>query len=300
MEWPLTLVSVPKILSNPLVASNHLGNCVRQPNALSFDRDNNRDIPITPIMGCCECNHLITALTSRCHGMSVRIANVRESPHKTIEVLVVIVMLLIALPSALSAQQLPEPKPLRFDLTPFIGYRTSMSFPVEPHVTGMNPRVVLDASPSYGVSLGMRLANEGDLVEMRWARQDSYVHAEDITPQPLRQHMILDQFHGDFSHETPIEDWASWARPFVLASVGATHVSGSRTSASRVSHLESEPGSGSMPVAISASKFKPNGCRFLWIRMWLSFAARVASFMPVARQVLRVRCWWDRYYDSDS
>ena len=102
-----------------------------------------------------------------------------------------------------------------------------MSFPVEPHVMGMNPRVVLNASPGYGISLGMRLTNEDDLIEMRWARQDSYVHAEDITPQPLRQHMILDQFHGDFSHETPIEDWASWARPFVLASVGATHVSSS-------------------------------------------------------------------------
>ena len=72
--------------------------------------------------------------------MSLRIANVKESPHKTIEVLVVIVMLLIALPSALSAQQpLPEPKPLRFDLTPFIGYRTSMSFPIEPRVTWDEP-----------------------------------------------------------------------------------------------------------------------------------------------------------------
>jgi hypothetical protein len=30
----------------------------------------------------------------------------------------------------------------------------------------------------------MRLTNEDDLVEIRWARQDSYVHAEDITPQP--------------------------------------------------------------------------------------------------------------------
>ena len=129
--------------------------------------------------------------------MSVRIAKVRESPHKSIEVLVVIVMLLIALPSALSAQQeLPEQKPLRFDLSPFIGYRTSMSFPVEPHVTGMNPRVILDATPSYGVSLGMRLANEGDLVEMRWARQDSYAHAEDITPHFPRQRVILDQFHA--------------------------------------------------------------------------------------------------------
>jgi hypothetical protein len=146
---------------------------------------------------------------------------------KTIDVLVFIAMLLIALPSTLSAQQQPEPKPLRFDFTPFIGYRTSMSFPVEPHVTGTNPRVVLDASPSYGASFGMRLKNEDDLVEIRWARQDSYVHAEEITPQPPRQRVILDQFHGDFSHEAQIEDWVSWVRPFVLASVGATHVSGS-------------------------------------------------------------------------
>ena len=145
---------------------------------------------------------------------------------KTIAALALITMLLIALPPFLSAQQ-PEPKPLRFEFTPFLGYRTSLSFPVEPHVTGMNPRVVLDASPSYGVSFGMRLKNEDDLVEIRWARQDSYVHAEDITPQPPRQRVILDQFHGDFSHEPYIEDWPSWVRPFVLGSVGATHVSGS-------------------------------------------------------------------------
>jgi hypothetical protein len=126
----------------------------------------------------------------------------------------------------LSAQQQPEQKPLRFDFTPFLGYRTSMSFPVEPHVTGMNPRVVVDASPSYGASFGLRLREE-DLVEVRWARQDSYVHSEDIAPQPSRQHMILDQFHGDFSHEPFVEDWPSWAKPFVLASVGATHVSSS-------------------------------------------------------------------------
>lgn len=136
-------------------------------------------------------------------------------------------MLLIAFPPALSAQEQVEAKPLRFDVTPFIGYRTSMSFPVAPHVTGMNPRVVLDASPSYGASFGVRLRNEADLIEVRWARQDSYVHAEDITPLPPRQRVILDQFHGDFSHEPQIEDWVPWARPFVVASVGATHISGS-------------------------------------------------------------------------
>ncbi len=145
---------------------------------------------------------------------------------KIINALVLVAMLVIALAPAVIAQEQPEPKPLRFDFTPFVGYRTSMSFPIDPHVTGTNPRVVLDASPSYGASLGMRLKSEGDLVEIRWARQDSYVHAEDVTPQPPRQRVILDQFHGDFSHEFDIDEWAAWARPFVLASVGGTHISG--------------------------------------------------------------------------
>jgi hypothetical protein len=133
---------------------------------------------------------------------------------------------LIALSPALSAQQQPEPKPLRFDFAAFLGYRTSVTFPVEPQVTGMNPRVVVDPSPSYGFSFGVR-PREEDLVEVRWARQDSYVHAEDITPVPPRQRVILDQFHGDFSHEPLVEDWPWWAKPYVLASVGATHASGS-------------------------------------------------------------------------
>jgi hypothetical protein len=152
----------------------------------------------------------------------------KDLAKKTIGVPVFIATLfLIVVPPALNAQQQTKPKSLRFDFTPFIAYRTSMSFPVDPHVTGTNPHAVLDASPSYGVSFGMRLRAEEDLVEIRWARQDSYVHAEDIMPQPPRQRVILDQFHGDFSHEPFVEHWASWAKPFVMASVGATHVSSS-------------------------------------------------------------------------
>jgi len=150
---------------------------------------------------------------------------------KTIVVLVFRAALhLIALSPALSAQGRPEPKPLRYDFTLFVGYRTSMSFPLEPHVTGMNPSVIVDATPSYGVSFGLRLPQrDEDLIEVRWARQDSYVHSEDITQQPPPQRILLDQFHGDFSHEPLIEDWPSWAKPYVLASVGVTHVSGSST-----------------------------------------------------------------------
>ena len=146
---------------------------------------------------------------------------------KTIHGLVVgATLLFIVLSPALSAPQQPEPKPLRFDFTPFIGYRSSMSFPVEPHVTGTNPSVVLDASPSYGVSFGVRLEEDG-LVEIRWARQDSYVHSQDVNLVVPRQRVILDQFHGDFSREYIVDEWGPWARPFVLLSVGGTHVSSS-------------------------------------------------------------------------
>ena len=136
---------------------------------------------------------------------------------------------LVALAPSLSGQQQePEPKPLRFDVAPFAGYRTSMSFPIEPHVSGTNPTVVLEANPSYGASFGVRLS-EGGLVEGRWARQDSYVHSEGITPATPRQHLVLNQFHLDCSREYVVDPWPQWARPFVMLSVGATHLSGSAT-----------------------------------------------------------------------
>lgn len=145
------------------------------------------------------------------------------------------VLPLVALPLllvsslALGAQEPGGPTPLRFDFTSFAGYRTIMTFPVEPHVTGMNPHVVLEASPSFGFSFGARLLpnREEDLIEVRWARQDSYLHTEEVTPVPPRQRGVLDQFHGDFSHEPLIEDWPNWIKPFVLASIGATRLSSS-------------------------------------------------------------------------
>ena len=140
-----------------------------------------------------------------------------------------VALLLIALSPPLNAQQQSESKPLRFDFTPFIGYRTSVSFPIEPHVAGTNPRVVVDASPSYGASFGFRLQEDG-LVEVRWARQDSNVHSEDVSVPVQRQRVILDQFHGDFSSEFVVDEWRSWARPFALLSVGATHISGGTAS----------------------------------------------------------------------
>ena len=128
--------------------------------------------------------------------------------------------------ASLVAQEPAVQKPCRFDLTPLVGYRTSISFPIQPYVTGTNPRVVLDATPSYGFAFGVRL-HEDDVIEFRWARQASHAHFEDAYPGLPAQSATLNQFHGDFSHEYMVEDWKSWARPFVMLSVGATHVSGS-------------------------------------------------------------------------
>jgi hypothetical protein len=112
-----------------------------------------------------------------------------------------------------------EQKPLRFDLTPLVGYRTIMSFPTghEP-----SPHLVLAAKPSYGAAVGVRL-DEENLIELRWARQDTHVHLEGNTPSSDEK-VVLDQFHGDFTHEYILEEWRHWARPFVMGSVGATHV----------------------------------------------------------------------------
>lgn len=113
-----------------------------------------------------------------------------------------------------------EQKPLRFDLTPLVGYRTNMLFPTGHPPT---PHLVLAAKPSYGVSVGVRLDQE-NLIEFRWARQDSHFHIRGSAAPDKK--VMLDQFHGDFTHEYILEDGPHWARPFVLASAGATHVDG--------------------------------------------------------------------------
>jgi hypothetical protein len=128
------------------------------------------------------------------------------------------------LPSQTAIDEQTEAKPLRFDLTPLVGYRTSMTFPTGQDAQELAPRLILDAKPSYGMAFGVRL-DEENLIEFRWARQDTYVHLEGAAPSP-QEKVALDQFHGDFTHEYILEDWIPRARPFVMGSIGATRVAG--------------------------------------------------------------------------
>jgi hypothetical protein len=132
------------------------------------------------------------------------------------------------LASQTATDEQTQGKPLRFDLTPLVGYRTSMTFPTGQDGQEPSPHVILDANPSYGMAVGVRL-DEENLIEFRWARQDTHVHLEDSGPSS-NVRVVLDQFHGDFTHEFILEEWPPWARPFVMGSIGATHIGGGTSS----------------------------------------------------------------------
>jgi hypothetical protein len=148
-----------------------------------------------------------------------------------------LVLLIVLHPGELASQTPGEQtpiKPLRIDITPLFGYRTSMTFPIEQNGQQTSSNVIFDARPSYGIAVGGRL-NEEDLIEFRWARQDSHVHTEGSVPSASEK-VVLEQFQGDFTHEYILDDWPLWARPFVMGSVGATHIgNGTNSSFTRFS-----------------------------------------------------------------
>ena len=134
--------------------------------------------------------------------------------------------------SAISQTSTDQEKLLRFDVTPLVGYRTIMSFPTVVNSQGPSPHLILDARPSYGIAAGVRL-DEEDVIEFRWARQNTRVHLEGAPSSS--NDVVFDQFHGDFTHEYILDKWPRSVRPFVIGSVGATHVGGASGSFTRFS-----------------------------------------------------------------
>jgi hypothetical protein len=131
-----------------------------------------------------------------------------------------------AMACPLSAQQHHiETKIMPFEFTPQVGYRTTMTFATEPDIDGTTSKVVLQSSPSKALAFGVRL-NDEDLVEIRWIRQDTQVRVTSPAITPFKQNVTLDQFHLDCSHEYIVPEWPEWARPYIIGSVGVTHISG--------------------------------------------------------------------------
>jgi hypothetical protein len=129
----------------------------------------------------------------------------------------------------LSGQDNPNvPKLLRFDVTPLVGYRSSITFPTTQLVQGQPTNAVLSQKPSYGFAVGVRL-NEEDLIEVRWARQASDIRFDNNNP--VSTSVALHQVHLDCTHEFIMDTWPMWIRPYVIGSVGGTHIVGGTNSA---------------------------------------------------------------------
>ena len=126
------------------------------------------------------------------------------------------------------SQEQPGRKPLRIDFTPLIGYRSGITFPTVQGLQGNSAGAVLAERPSYGFAVGLRL-NEEDVVELRWARQGSDIRFPDTTLPSTS--VILHQVHLDCTHEFIMDTWPMWVRPYIIGSVGGTHIDGGNSAA---------------------------------------------------------------------
>jgi hypothetical protein len=99
-----------------------------------------------------------------------------------------------------------------------------MGFTSDPGEDGVVSEFSFRNSPAYGFAVGFR-AHDEDVVEFRWSRQDTKIG-------PTGERVILNQFHLDCSHEYIVDEWPAWARPYIMASVGATHISSTTNLAS--------------------------------------------------------------------
>ena len=111
------------------------------------------------------------------------------------------------------------------EVTPFIGGRFGGTFDVQP--AGLaETRASLQDSVSYGVGAGFRF-DDFSLIEFRWTRASSALRLDTgVAINPLAAPTVdvtLNQFHGDFTREFPLDEVHA-LRPFLMASVGATHL----------------------------------------------------------------------------
>ena len=167
--------------------------------------------------------------------------------------------------SPLAAQYQADTKVYPFEFTPQVGYRTSMTFTAEPTVEGTTAKAVLGSSPSKAIAFGFRL-NDEDIVEVRWIRQNADVRVTGTAFAPFRQSVTLDQYHLDCAHEYIVREWPEWARPYIMASVGVTHISGA---AGFVNFTRFSFGIG---AGVKAFPFRHLGFKAQaeWVPLWVS------------------------------
>ena len=134
--------------------------------------------------------------------------------------------MLIVISYPLAAQSPPEAKIYYWDVTPLVSYRTNITFNTDPVEDNVRSKITFQGGLAFGVAFGFRPYGEEDGIEVRWTRQDTRVRFNPAFAPS--SHVNLDQFHFDFSHEYEIPGWSE-GRPYVMASIGATRVTGAAT-----------------------------------------------------------------------
>jgi hypothetical protein len=129
----------------------------------------------------------------------------------------------LGLSPSLVAQDQSQKWLTRLEITPLASYWGGVHLPVQANFQGDNREVILDAGPSSGLALGMRLQDE-NAIEVRWSRQDSYASIGGGDGVAPKSDVTLAQLQCNFTHDFAFEHRARLMRPFVLASVGATRI----------------------------------------------------------------------------
>jgi hypothetical protein len=123
------------------------------------------------------------------------------------------------------------------EVTPLFGGRFGGTFDVQPE--GLpEAQASLKEGFNFGVAAGVRF-DDFSVIEFRWMRADSALRLDtgvSVNPLggPLVADVTLNQFHGDFTREFPLDE-ISALRPFIMASVGATHLSAADSGFTRFS-----------------------------------------------------------------
>jgi hypothetical protein len=140
--------------------------------------------------------------------------------------LLIVCLSVFTLPPSLLAQDEPQKWVNQLEITPLVSYWGGLHLPTQPNSLQENPSIVLDAGPSYGFALGMRIHVES-AIEIRWNRRNSYVSMSGVNVDSPKVGVNLNHLYCSFTHEYASGGRGRFVRPFLIASVGATKLTDS-------------------------------------------------------------------------
>jgi hypothetical protein len=109
----------------------------------------------------------------------------------------------------------------KFELMPFVGYRTSGSFDVE---SLGHSRFTITDGLAFGLTFGI-LLNPNTQIELMWSQTNSNVRGSLIQPAPVEDDLFevnTSQFHVNFMYLFPASS-TSRAIPHIFAGLGLTY-----------------------------------------------------------------------------